>query len=220
MAYVGLVPSESSSGGRTRRGGSTKAGNHHARRVLIEGAWDLPLCGQAQSRAPCPQRRAAQGGTRHRLEGAAAPVRPIPASPRRRQAQGRGHHRGRPRDGRVRLGDRLSGATKTGRLNRPRHPAGKGDRNPTTDNFASGHGRRRAAVGNPPSRYEPICDRRSLWSEAAPSRNHGHAAPTRASEFAQPSSRRPPPAMATATSHRPLQSSGDNHPCENTCPQT
>lgn len=39
MAYVGLVPSESSSGGRTRRGGITKAGNHHARRVLIEGAW-------------------------------------------------------------------------------------------------------------------------------------------------------------------------------------
>jgi transposase len=39
MAYVGLVPSESSSGGRTRRGGITKAGNHHVRRVLIEGAW-------------------------------------------------------------------------------------------------------------------------------------------------------------------------------------
>jgi transposase len=39
MAYLGLVPSESSSGGRTRRGGITKAGNHHARRVLIEGAW-------------------------------------------------------------------------------------------------------------------------------------------------------------------------------------
>jgi transposase len=39
MAYVGLMPSESSSGGRTRRGGITKAGNHHARRVLIEGAW-------------------------------------------------------------------------------------------------------------------------------------------------------------------------------------
>jgi transposase len=39
MAYVGLVPSEASSGGRTRRGGITKAGNHHARRGLIEGAW-------------------------------------------------------------------------------------------------------------------------------------------------------------------------------------
>jgi transposase len=39
MAYLGLVPSESSSGGRIRRGGITKAGNHHARRVLIEGAW-------------------------------------------------------------------------------------------------------------------------------------------------------------------------------------
>jgi transposase len=39
MAYLGLVPSETSSGARTRRGGITKAGNQHARRVLIEGAW-------------------------------------------------------------------------------------------------------------------------------------------------------------------------------------
>jgi hypothetical protein len=39
MAYLGLVPSEASSGGRPRRGGITKAGHHHARRVLIEGAW-------------------------------------------------------------------------------------------------------------------------------------------------------------------------------------
>ena len=33
------MPSEASSGGRTRRGGITKVGNRHARRVLIEGAW-------------------------------------------------------------------------------------------------------------------------------------------------------------------------------------
>jgi len=39
MAYLGLVPSEHSSGGSTRRGGITKAGNVLARRVLIEGAW-------------------------------------------------------------------------------------------------------------------------------------------------------------------------------------
>ena len=32
MAYLGLVPSEASSGSRTRRGGITKAGNRHARR--------------------------------------------------------------------------------------------------------------------------------------------------------------------------------------------
>ena len=39
MAYLGLVPSEHSSGNTVRRGGITKAGNILARRVLIEGAW-------------------------------------------------------------------------------------------------------------------------------------------------------------------------------------
>lgn len=38
-AYVGLVPSEHSSGATTRRGGITKTGNTHARRVLVEAAW-------------------------------------------------------------------------------------------------------------------------------------------------------------------------------------
>jgi len=38
MAYLGLVPSEHSSGTSIRRGGITKAGNALARRV-IEGAW-------------------------------------------------------------------------------------------------------------------------------------------------------------------------------------
>jgi len=39
MSYLGLVPSEHSSGSRTLRGGITKAGSKDARRVLIEGAW-------------------------------------------------------------------------------------------------------------------------------------------------------------------------------------
>ena len=39
MAYVGLVPSEHSTGNSVRRGGVTKAGNAYARRALIEGAW-------------------------------------------------------------------------------------------------------------------------------------------------------------------------------------
>jgi transposase len=39
MSYLGLVPSEYSSGSRTSRGGITKTGSKHARRVLIEGAW-------------------------------------------------------------------------------------------------------------------------------------------------------------------------------------
>ena len=38
MSYLGLTPSEYSSGERRRLGGITKAGNRHARRVLIEAA--------------------------------------------------------------------------------------------------------------------------------------------------------------------------------------
>ncbi|WP_137409197.1 IS110 family transposase, partial [Vibrio chagasii] len=38
MAYLGLVPTESSSGGKTRRGSLTKCGNSRARRLLVEGA--------------------------------------------------------------------------------------------------------------------------------------------------------------------------------------
>jgi transposase len=39
MAYVGLVPSEHSSGSSQRRGRITKAGNSHARHVLVQAAW-------------------------------------------------------------------------------------------------------------------------------------------------------------------------------------
>jgi len=39
MSFVGLVPSESSSGKRTRRGAITKTGNKHVRRILVEAAW-------------------------------------------------------------------------------------------------------------------------------------------------------------------------------------
>ncbi len=39
MAYLGVVPSEHSSGGTKSRGGITKTGNGHVRRVLVEAAW-------------------------------------------------------------------------------------------------------------------------------------------------------------------------------------
>ena len=39
MAFLGLVPSEYSSGPSVRRGGITKAGTPHARRLLAEAAW-------------------------------------------------------------------------------------------------------------------------------------------------------------------------------------
>lgn len=39
MSHLGLVPSEHSSGERQKRGGITKTGNSHVRRVLVEAAW-------------------------------------------------------------------------------------------------------------------------------------------------------------------------------------
>ncbi|MFZ1154604.1 MAG: IS110 family transposase [Solirubrobacteraceae bacterium] len=41
MAFLGLVPSENSSGGRTQRGSITKSGNTHARKILTEAAWQF-----------------------------------------------------------------------------------------------------------------------------------------------------------------------------------
>src|SRR6266446_6691441 len=39
MAFVGLVPSEHSSGEKRRQGSITKVGNAHLRRLLVESAW-------------------------------------------------------------------------------------------------------------------------------------------------------------------------------------
>jgi transposase len=43
MAYLGLVPSESTSASRVRRGGITKTGNRMARTMLVEAAWTYRL---------------------------------------------------------------------------------------------------------------------------------------------------------------------------------
>jgi len=39
MGYLGLVPSEHSSGSKRRKGAITKTGNRHVRRLLVESAW-------------------------------------------------------------------------------------------------------------------------------------------------------------------------------------
>jgi hypothetical protein len=46
MGYCGAVPSENSSGKRTRRGGITKTGNAHLRGIVVEAAWSYrrPPC--------------------------------------------------------------------------------------------------------------------------------------------------------------------------------
>ena len=55
MGYVGLVPSEYSSGPRRRQGGLTKAGNAHVRWMLVECAWAYRFPAR---RTPVIQRRA------------------------------------------------------------------------------------------------------------------------------------------------------------------
>ena len=53
MSYVGLVPSENSSGETRRQGAITKTGSRHARRLLVEAAWHYrkrPARGKALER--------------------------------------------------------------------------------------------------------------------------------------------------------------------------
>lgn len=65
MAWLGLVPSERSSGSKVGRGGITKAGNGRARRVLVEGAWSYRFPARVTSPIQA------------RLEGAPEAVRTI-----------------------------------------------------------------------------------------------------------------------------------------------
>ena len=60
MAYLGLVPSEHSSGARQSRGGITKTGNSHVRRVLVEAAWTYRFPAR---KTPTLQRRAERTAT-------------------------------------------------------------------------------------------------------------------------------------------------------------
>jgi transposase len=58
MAYLGVVPSERSSGATHTRGSITKTGNAHIRRVLIEAAWHYrhpPLVGKGLARRQADQ---------------------------------------------------------------------------------------------------------------------------------------------------------------------
>ena len=64
MAWLGLVPSEDSTGEEVKRGPITKAGNRRARRALIEAAWSYrhpPRVGQAMAARVAAAPRAARG---------------------------------------------------------------------------------------------------------------------------------------------------------------
>ena len=61
MAYLGLVPSEHSSGGSRRQGGITRTGNRHARWVLVEAAWNYRFGPCASKRINVRRKLVAQG---------------------------------------------------------------------------------------------------------------------------------------------------------------
>src|SRR5262249_2665064 len=59
-AFVGLIPSEYSSGGKETRGAITKTGNSHARRIFVEAAWHYrhPFAVRTYLRARLAKQRA------------------------------------------------------------------------------------------------------------------------------------------------------------------
>ena len=63
MAYLGLTPSEYSSGDHQRRGSITKTGNRHVRRVLVEAAWSYRFPAR-QSRYLLRRQRGLPGNVR------------------------------------------------------------------------------------------------------------------------------------------------------------
>ena len=75
MGYSGAVASEDSSGQRTRRGGITKAGNAHLRRVIVEAAWPYrhrPAVGPAlrkRQATVCAEVKQIAWKAQHRLHG-------------------------------------------------------------------------------------------------------------------------------------------------------
>jgi transposase len=69
-AYLGLVPSENSSGERRRQGAITKTGNGHARRLLVEAAWQQRRAASRPSRELVRRRAGQPALVRVRAEAA------------------------------------------------------------------------------------------------------------------------------------------------------
>ena len=109
MAYLGLVPSEHSSGASVKRGGITKAGNAAARRLLIEAAWSYRFPARLSRELLLRQERQPRLIREHRLEGATAVVRALSQARPHRQAGQHRHHRDRPRTVGLRVGHRPAG---------------------------------------------------------------------------------------------------------------
>jgi hypothetical protein len=106
MSYVGLVPSESTTGQQRRLGHITKTGSGHARRLLVEAACltrKRPAIGKNLSDRQDSQ--PASRGSRDRLVSPAASAPHLDTTAATRQASHDHRRRRRPRTRRVRLGN-------------------------------------------------------------------------------------------------------------------
>lgn len=107
-AWLGLTPSEHSSGESVRQGGITKAGNKHLRRVLVEAAWHYISASPhpkdlARGQAPDPAAR------RHAAKGIRRLVKRREEMLGARRPQEQGQRRDGPRARMLVLGDRPHG---------------------------------------------------------------------------------------------------------------
>jgi len=73
MSYLGLVPSEHSSGQRRSQGRITRAGNAHARRIVIEASWNYRFAPRASKAG---QSHLNQAGFPHRMPSRVALFHP------------------------------------------------------------------------------------------------------------------------------------------------
>ncbi len=133
MAWLGLVPSEHSSGASRHQGPITRSGNRWVRSVLVEAAWAYRYTPKI---SPIIERRAQQTGSRHPgagLESATAPPRKntaasspavnTPSRGHRCRARARSLHlgcRSAHRASHNELASKTCGALRTGVVDNPR----------------------------------------------------------------------------------------------------
>ena len=150
MAYLGLNPSEHSSGATIRRGAITKTGNTLARTCLVEAAWTYRFPARVTQIIRDRLKELAGADPRHRLEGAGAAVGALPQAYRRRQAGTQGRCGDRARTGRLHLGDRPHGRAEvrlTGDDASITRQGGEGAHDKT--DFGAQCGRQAGEVGEP-----------------------------------------------------------------------
>lgn len=127
MSYLGLTPSEYSSGASRRQGGHHQGGERARAPGARRRRVGLSVSGESQPSSAAPAGKGSDGGPGHCVEGSGAAVQAVPVVERARETRqpGRGGHRAR--DGRVRLGDCAHGSH---HVVTTRHPGGNGATDP------------------------------------------------------------------------------------------